>query len=135
VSSLLPAVIWALGVATPPPKFALTIANMMRGPEHCGCDPPNVRRSPGGQRRYVNWLPAGSGWRDATKPYRVRAQEGANPELVSAAERDRLAPVLAPGPTVGDRLGALQPSGTPARSPIFRRTTPSRSTGDIANGI
>ncbi|MDQ8165282.1 MAG: DPP IV N-terminal domain-containing protein, partial [Gemmatimonadota bacterium] len=93
--------------ATPAPKFDLTIPNIMRGPEHFGREPGQVRWSPDGQWIYFNWLPAGSDWRDTPRPYRVRAQNGATPERVPDAEMDRIAPLVANGVLSADRSRKL----------------------------
>ncbi|MEA3247714.1 MAG: hypothetical protein U9Q74_16305, partial [Gemmatimonadota bacterium] len=87
----------AVGQGAPPPRFDLTIANIMRGPEHYGREPQNVRWSPDGQWIYFTWLPAGSDWRETPKPYRVRAQAGATPERVGDADWDRVQPLVAEG--------------------------------------
>lgn len=79
------------------PTFDMTIANIMRGPEHYGREPQNVRWSPDGEWIYFNWLPAGSDWRLSPRPYRVRAAPGATPEAVDAAEMERMNPLLANG--------------------------------------
>jgi dipeptidyl aminopeptidase/acylaminoacyl peptidase len=83
--------------AQTPPRFELTIANIMRGPEHYGREPQNVRWSPDGQWIYFTWLPAGTDWRETPKPYRVRAQAGATPERVGDADWDRIQPLVADG--------------------------------------
>lgn len=88
-------------------RFDLTIANIMRGPEHYGREPGQVRWSPDGQWIYFQWLPAGSDWRDTPKPYRVRAQAGATPERVADAEMDRVAPIVANGVLSADRTRKL----------------------------
>jgi dipeptidyl aminopeptidase/acylaminoacyl peptidase len=94
---------FAAGAQTAPKaRFELSIANIMRGPEHFGREPGNVRWSLDGQWIYFTWLPAGSDWRDAARPYRVRAQAGATPEAVTPAEMDRLEPLLADGPVSKD---------------------------------
>ncbi|MBM4194278.1 MAG: S9 family peptidase [Gemmatimonadetes bacterium] len=87
--------------------FDLSIANIMRGPEHYGREPQNVRWSPDGQWLYFQWLPAGSDWRDTPRPYRVRASAGAQPERVADAEMDRLAPLVANGTLSADRSRKL----------------------------
>jgi acetyl esterase/lipase len=67
-------------------KFDFTIANIMRGPEVYGREPQNVRWTADGQWIYFQWLEPGSDWRLPLKQFRVRAQAGAKPEAVSAAE-------------------------------------------------
>jgi dipeptidyl aminopeptidase/acylaminoacyl peptidase len=88
-------------------RFDLTIANIMRGPEHYGREPQNVRWSPDGQWIYFNWLPPGTDWREPSKPYRVRAQAGATPERVADADMDRIAPLVANGVYSADRARKL----------------------------
>lgn len=91
--------------ATPAPRasgFELTVPNIMRGPEHYGRSPQNVRWSPDGQFIYFQWAPAGSAWNEPTRLYRVRPVAGATPELVSDAAADTLSPMLAPGVTTRD---------------------------------
>jgi dipeptidyl aminopeptidase/acylaminoacyl peptidase len=90
---------------TPPATsgFALTLPNIMRGPEHYGREPQNVQWSPDGQYIYFQWTPAGSKWDDRTRLYRVRPQAGATPEIVSDASADTLSPMLAPGATSRNR--------------------------------
>src|SRR5581483_827587 len=83
--------------AQTPSRFDLTIANIMRGPEHYGREPQNVRWSPDGQWIYFMWLPPGTDWRETPKPYRVRAQAGATPERVGDADWDRIQPLVADG--------------------------------------
>ncbi|MBW7935367.1 MAG: prolyl oligopeptidase family serine peptidase, partial [Gemmatimonadaceae bacterium] len=56
-----------------------------------------------GQWIYFQWLPAGSGWRETLKPYRVRAQAGAKPERITDAQADSVAPLLADGALAPDR--------------------------------
>ena len=87
----------------PKPAFELSIKNIMRGPEVYGREPQQVRWSPDGQWIYFQWLPPGTDWRDQPKPYRVRAQAGAQPERVADAEMDRVAPLVANGTLSLDR--------------------------------
>jgi Tol biopolymer transport system component len=78
-------------------RFDLSIPNIMRGPELYGRTPSNPRFTPDGQWIYFNWLPPGTDWRESTKPYRVRAQAGANPEQVTPTHMDSVGPSLANG--------------------------------------
>src|SRR3970040_61069 len=78
-------------------RFELTIPNIMRGPELYGREPQNPRFTPNGEYLYFNWLRPGTDWRETTKPYRVRAQAGAQPERVTDAHMDSVGPSLAPG--------------------------------------
>ena len=82
--------------------FALTVPNIMRGPELYGREPGNVRWSADNQWIYFNWNPPGTPWDTPTAPYRVRATAGAKPELVTQAHVDSMAPYLADGPTTRD---------------------------------
>ncbi|HNV77124.1 MAG TPA: hypothetical protein PKH96_20755, partial [Gemmatimonadaceae bacterium] len=82
----------------------LTIPWMMRGPEVYGREPQRVRFTPDGAWIYFQWLPAGSDWRKAMDPYRVRAVAGAKPELVSRAHMDSVGPLLESGDLSRDRL-------------------------------
>ena len=84
-------------------RFDFSIANMMRGPELYGREPANVRWTPDGQWIYFQWLPAGSGWRETLKPYRVRAQAGAKPERLTDTQVDSVAPLIADGVLSSDR--------------------------------
>ncbi|MDA1082046.1 MAG: prolyl oligopeptidase family serine peptidase [Gemmatimonadetes bacterium] len=90
-----------------PPTFDLTIANIMRGPEHYGREPGQVRWSPDGEWIYFQWLPPETDWRETAKPYRVRAQAGAVPERVADAEMERLTPIIANGVLSPDRSRKL----------------------------
>ncbi|MFN8665767.1 MAG: prolyl oligopeptidase family serine peptidase [Gemmatimonadaceae bacterium] len=82
----------------------LTIPWMMRGPEVYGREPQRVRFTPDGAWIYFQWLPAGTDWRKAAEPYRVRAVAGAVPEAVSRTHMDSVGPLLEPGPLSRDRL-------------------------------
>ena len=79
------------------PKFEFTIKNMMRGPEIYGREPAQIRWSPDNQWIYFQWLPPGSDFRDAVKPYRIRAQAGAKPEALTPAQVDSVGPLIADG--------------------------------------
>ena len=104
--SVLSAAAAAQGVSAKP-KFEMTIPNIMRGPEHYGREPQQVRWSPDGQWIYFQWLPPSSDWRDQPKPYRVRATIAAKPERVPDAEMDRIAPLVANGVMSPDRSKKL----------------------------
>ncbi len=86
------------------PAFEFTIPGIMRGPEHYGREPQNPRFTPDGQWIYFRWLPPGSPWNESLKPYRVRAQAGATPEVVTEAHMDSVAPLIADGALSPDRL-------------------------------
>jgi len=89
--------------AQAPAKFEFTIKNMMRGPEIYGREPAQIRWTPDGQWIYFQWLPPGSDFRDAVKPYRIRMEPGAKPELVPPSQADSVGPLLADGAYTRDR--------------------------------
>lgn len=76
--------------------FALTIASIMRGPEHIGQAPAGVRWSDDGEWIYFRWRPGGGEWHEPATLYRVRAG-GGTPEPVSDEDELALGPILAPG--------------------------------------
>jgi dipeptidyl aminopeptidase/acylaminoacyl peptidase len=86
----------------PPPPFVLTVENIMRGPEHYGREPQNVRWSADSRWLYFTWAPPGTAWDAPSRPYRVRAAADATPERVPDAEADSVAPLLADGPLSRD---------------------------------
>jgi dipeptidyl aminopeptidase/acylaminoacyl peptidase len=77
--------------------FDLSIRNIMRGPELYGRTPTNVRWSADGRWIYFQWNAAGTDWREPLRPYRVRAEAGAQPERLSNAQADSAAPYVADG--------------------------------------
>ena len=54
-------------------EFELTIANIMRGPEHVGEPPTDVRWSDDGRWVHFRWKPGGRPWNEPLSPWRVRA--------------------------------------------------------------
>ncbi len=64
----------------------------------------SARFTPDGAWIYFQWLPAGTDWRKAAEPYRVRAVAGAVPEPVSRTHMDSVGPLLEPGPLSRDWL-------------------------------
>ncbi len=102
----LPPVLHAQVASSAPGRFELTVPNIMRGPEHYGREPQNVRWSADGQWVYFQWAPAGSAWDAPMRAYRVRAADTSPPEPVSDAHMDSVAAILATGPT--DRTGATR---------------------------
>ncbi len=94
----------ALGAQAPTTRFDLSIANIMRGPEHFGREPQGVNWSADGQWLYFQWNPPGTAWNEPSRPYRVRANAGAVPERVSDVQMDSMAPLLAGGPLSRDGL-------------------------------
>jgi dipeptidyl aminopeptidase/acylaminoacyl peptidase len=98
VAALAPATMLAQAGAAAAPRFDLTVANIMRGPEHVGREAQNVRWSADGQWIYFQWAPAGSAWDAPMRPYRVRAVGATAPEAVADAHMDSVAALLASGP-------------------------------------
>ncbi|MBL0940300.1 MAG: prolyl oligopeptidase family serine peptidase [Gemmatimonadaceae bacterium] len=103
--------------------FDFSIANMMRGPEHYGREPQNVRWHADGQWLYFQWTPAGSVWNAQSRPYRVRAVAGSAPEVVTDAHMDSVAPLLADGILSPDRRTSLVNSGGDLYLVDVRRAT------------
>ena len=66
--------------------FELTVANIMRGPEHIGQSPGFVRWSEDGRWIYFRWLPGGHDWDDSPSTYRVSADGGEPVELTDEQE-------------------------------------------------
>ena len=81
----------------PSSGFRFTIDNIMRGPEVYGREPQNVRWSGDGKWIYFTWLEPGASWRDAEKPFRVRAQPGARPERISTLQMDSASATVSAG--------------------------------------
>ncbi len=82
-------------------RFELTVANIMRGPEHVGQPPAAVQWSDDSRWIYFRWKPGGLAWDAPTALYRVRAEGGA-PEKLEDRVADSLAVLLAPGPRSED---------------------------------
>lgn len=92
--------------------FDLSVRNIMRGPELYGREPDQMRWTADGQWVYFRWLPAGAAWNESLKPYRVAPRAGAQPELVTDAHMDSVAPMLATGPRSRDgRLRVVAANG------------------------
>jgi len=91
-----------LGVAQSTPAVP-DLSTIMRGPEFAGRTPTNVRWSADSHWLYFDWLPPGTDWREALRPFRVRAEGGAVPESLSVAGMDTLGPLAAEGPRSPDR--------------------------------
>lgn len=83
--------------------FDLSVANIMRGPEHFGREPAAVRWTPDGEWLYFRWTEAEAAWDAPTAWYRIRPVAGSKPEQVTDAHADSLAPYLADGPLTRDR--------------------------------
>ncbi len=92
--------------------FDLSVRNIMRGPELYGREPAQVRWTADGQWVYFRWLPPGTSWEAQLKPYRIAPRAGAQPEMVSDAHMDSVAPWLATGPRSRDgRLRVVAANG------------------------
>ncbi len=96
------ALILTLAPALGAQGFSSDLRTIMRGPEVVGREPSQVRWSPDGEWIHFAWLPPGSPWNMALKPYRIRPRAGAIPIEVTEAEADSLAPLLANGVTTRD---------------------------------
>jgi dipeptidyl aminopeptidase/acylaminoacyl peptidase len=77
-------------------SFELSIANIMRGPEHVGEGPGTVQWSDDGRWIYFRWKPGGVAWHEPTELYRVAAR-GGQPERIDEETAATLAPLLAGG--------------------------------------
>src|SRR5690606_38110258 len=83
-------------------SFELTVANIMRDPEHVGEPPAMIRWTDDGRWIYFRWKPGGQPWHEERGLYRVPAQ-GGTPERLSDEAADSVAPLLAPGDISPDK--------------------------------
>ncbi len=83
-------------------EFPLTIRSIMRGPELVGESPVGIRWTDDSQWLYFRWRPGGGVWSDDRALYRVPAS-GGEPERLSEAQADSLAPLIASGDLSDDR--------------------------------
>ncbi len=90
--------------------FELTVANIMRGPEHVGEGPSFVRWSDDGRTIYFRWKPGGGAWHEDATLWRVSAN-GGEPVEISDAAADSLAPILAGGDISPDKRWRAVSSG------------------------
>ena len=74
----------------------------MRGPEHYGREPAQGRWTADCQVLYFRWAAAESAWDAPMSTYRVRPVGGSQPELVSDAHTDSIAPYTTSGPLTRD---------------------------------
>ncbi len=86
----------------PETTFELSVANIMRGPEHVGSPPAAVRWTDDGRWIYFRWKPGGLPWHEEEALYRVAAR-GGEPERLSDAAADSVAPILASGDLSADK--------------------------------
>ena len=89
--------------AQQPSTFDFSIRNIMRGPELYGRHPQDVRWSADSRWIYFTWVEPGANWRETPKRFRVRAQAGAKPERLSAAQYDSVGSLTAIGDLSSDR--------------------------------
>ncbi len=102
----------AVAAQPAPTSFDLSIANIMRGPEHFGREPSQVRWTADGQWIYFRWTEAEAAWDAPTSWFRVRPNAGATPEKLSDAHADSVAPYIASGPLTRDgRTRAVSANG------------------------
>lgn len=89
----LPVLVMAQGSAS---GFELSVANIMRGPEHVGEPPSMVRWTDDGRWIYFRWKPGGEEWHASSALYRMPASGG---ELVrlSDMEADSVGPLISGG--------------------------------------
>jgi dipeptidyl aminopeptidase/acylaminoacyl peptidase len=92
---VLPATLAAQGAVSD--SMVFSIRNIMRGPELYGRTPTNVRWSADSRWIYFQWNAAGTDWREPLRPYRVRAEAGAQPERLTNAQADSAAAYVAGG--------------------------------------
>ncbi|MBA3891420.1 MAG: DPP IV N-terminal domain-containing protein, partial [Gemmatimonadaceae bacterium] len=83
--------------------FELSVSNIMRGPEHVGREPTDVRWTPDGRWIYFRWNEPGTDWREAPRPFRVRPTAGARPERVTLMHMDSVGALLAAAAETGSR--------------------------------
>ncbi len=85
------------------PRFDLSVANIMRGPELYGREPQRVRWTADGEWIYFQWNPPGADWREPLGAFRVKARAGATPERMSEVHMDTAGPLITDGPLSPDR--------------------------------
>ncbi len=81
----------------PDEAFELTVAEIMRGPEHVGSPPTAVRWTDDGRWIYFRWKPGGLPWHEESALYRVRGDGGGEPERLTDEQADSVGPLLAGG--------------------------------------
>ena len=111
--------------------FEFTIPSIMRGPEHVGRPPVDVRWTHDSQWIYFRWVEPGTDWREDLKWFRVRAQPGSRPERMTPSQMDTLGALIAAGDESQDRsMRAVEYEGdifvVDQRSGTLRRITDTR---------
>ena len=94
-----PATSWAQEATS---SFELSVANIMRGPEHVGEPPVAVRWTDDGNWVFFRWKPGGRPWHEDRALYRIPAR-GGEPERLSDEAADSLGILLADGDVSPDR--------------------------------
>ncbi|MBI4544832.1 MAG: DPP IV N-terminal domain-containing protein, partial [Gemmatimonadetes bacterium] len=84
------------------PAFELTVPNLMRGPEHVGTPPQDLRWTDDGRWLFFRWKPGGQPWHEEPRLYRARAS-GGRPEALSDQAADSLGVLVALGDISPDR--------------------------------
>jgi dipeptidyl aminopeptidase/acylaminoacyl peptidase len=97
-----------LDAQRPAAGFDLSVANIMRGPEHIGVSPSNVQWTDDGRWIYFRWLPGGSAWDEQPSLYRVAAR-GGTPGKLTDAQSDSVAVLFARPPVA---FGGVVREGT-----------------------
>ncbi|MDH5588898.1 MAG: prolyl oligopeptidase family serine peptidase [Gemmatimonadota bacterium] len=80
----------------PETEFSFTIRNIMRGPEHIGEAPSQVRWTDDSRWVYFTWKPGGQEWQADRSLYRVSAR-GGSPELLDDEAAREVEPLIASG--------------------------------------
>ena len=104
--------------------FDFSIKNIMRGPELYGRPPQDVRWSADSKWIYFNWVAPGSDWRETPKRYRVRAEPGAKPEMLTPAQFDSVGALVTNGERSSNgRFQAVEYNGDLYLNDMDRGTT------------
>jgi dipeptidyl aminopeptidase/acylaminoacyl peptidase len=101
--TLLALVLPATAAAQQAAGFDLSVPSIMRGHEIVGRTPSEVRWSADSRWLAFTWAPPGTPTREPSRPYRIRAEAGAQPESLSVAQADSVGPLFAEGDLAPDR--------------------------------